>query len=75
MSLLAKDVQESKTAWYPPGHGDLFNALQRSGVLDRLLSEGKQYLFVSNSDNLGAVLVLYFHSFDFHDSNRRVALT
>ncbi|KAF8200992.1 UTP-glucose-1-phosphate uridylyltransferase [Pholiota molesta] len=56
MSLLAKDVQESKTAWYPPGHGDLFNALQRSGVLDRLLSEGKQYLFVSNSDNLGAVV-------------------
>ncbi|KAF9474557.1 UTP-glucose-1-phosphate uridylyltransferase [Pholiota conissans] len=55
-SLLAKDVQESKSAWYPPGHGDLFNALQRSGVLDRLLSEGKQYLFVSNSDNLGAVV-------------------
>jgi UDP-N-acetylglucosamine pyrophosphorylase len=75
MSLLAKDVQESKTAWYPPGHGDLFNALERSGVLDRLLTEGKQYLFVSNSDNLGAVLVLYFHSFAFHHSNRRVALT
>jgi UTP--glucose-1-phosphate uridylyltransferase len=29
-----------------------------SGVLDQLLAEGKEYLFVSNSDNLGAVYVL-----------------
>jgi UTP--glucose-1-phosphate uridylyltransferase len=27
-----------------------------TGVLDRLLAEGKEYLFVSNSDNLGAVV-------------------
>ncbi|KAI0769683.1 UTP-glucose-1-phosphate uridylyltransferase [Trametes elegans] len=40
----------------PPGHGDLYNALLHSGVLDQLLSEGKEYLFVSNSDNLGAVV-------------------
>lgn len=43
---------------YPPGHGDLFNALTQSGVLDRLLADGKEYLFVSNSDNLGAMYVL-----------------
>lgn len=40
---------------YPPGHGDLFNAITQSGVLDQLLADGKEYLFVSNSDNLGAV--------------------
>ncbi|KAJ7446200.1 UTP-glucose-1-phosphate uridylyltransferase [Mycena galericulata] len=40
----------------PPGHGDLYNALLHSGVLDQLLAEGKEYLFVSNSDNLGAVV-------------------
>lgn len=57
MTLLAKKVYDSKSAWYPPGHGDLYNALDRSGVLDRLLSAGKEYLFVSNSDNLGAVFV------------------
>lgn len=51
----AKSVQEGKAAWYPPGHGDLYNSLYRSGVLDNLLSQGKEYLFVSNSDNLGAV--------------------
>jgi len=44
--------------WCPPGHGDLFPALLGSGTLDRLLGQGKQYMFVSNSDNLGAVLDL-----------------
>ncbi|MBN8460730.1 MAG: UTP--glucose-1-phosphate uridylyltransferase [Verrucomicrobia bacterium] len=42
--------------WCPPGHGDLFPALVGSGWLDRLLAEGVVYAFVSNSDNLGAVL-------------------
>ncbi len=42
--------------WCPPGHGDLYPALVGSGWLDRLLAEGKRYAFVSNSDNLGAVL-------------------
>jgi UTP--glucose-1-phosphate uridylyltransferase len=55
---LAKSVQDGKASWYPPGHGDLYNALHRSGVLDRLIGEGKEYLFISNSDNLGAVSVL-----------------
>lgn len=54
-----KNVRDDKAAWYPPGHGDLYNALYRSGMLDRLLRDGKQFLFVSNSDNLGAVLVVY----------------
>lgn len=42
--------------WCPPGHGDLFPALVGSGWLDRLLDSGVKYAFVSNSDNLGAVL-------------------
>jgi UDP-N-acetylglucosamine pyrophosphorylase len=42
--------------WCPPGHGDLFPALVGSGWLDRLLDGGVRYAFVSNSDNLGAVL-------------------
>lgn len=54
-----KIVGDDKAAWYPPGHGDLYNTLYRSGLLDQLLKDGKQFLFVSNSDNLGAVLVVY----------------
>ena len=42
--------------WCPPGHGDLYPALMGSGWLDRLLEQGVRYAFVSNSDNLGAVL-------------------
>lgn len=42
--------------WCPPGHGDLYPALVGSGWLDRLLGEGVKYAFVSNSDNLGAIL-------------------
>lgn len=41
--------------WYPPGHGDLYAALLHSGVLRQLIDEGKEYLFVSNVDNLGAM--------------------
>lgn len=42
--------------WCPPGHGDLYTALRTSGVLRRLLDAGIDYAFVSNADNLGAVL-------------------
>ncbi|KAH9986552.1 UTP--glucose-1-phosphate uridylyltransferase-domain-containing protein [Russula compacta] len=51
-----KTADDDKKNWYPPGHGDLYNALLHSGVLDQLIAEGKEYLFVSNSDNLGAVV-------------------
>jgi len=44
--------------WCPPGHGDIYPSLLGSGLLDRWLSEGRKYLFVSNSDNLGANLDL-----------------
>lgn len=42
--------------WAPPGHGDLYTALVTSGMLKALLADGYRYAFVSNSDNLGAVL-------------------
>merc|ERR1719375_1013787 len=44
--------------WCPPGHGDLYPAMLGSGTLDKLLSKGFKYMFVSNSDNLGATMDL-----------------
>ena len=41
--------------WCPPGHGDLYTALVGTGLLDRLIEQGYRHVFVSNSDNLGAV--------------------
>ena len=43
-------------AWCPPGHGDLYTALDTSGMLETLLDRGYRYAFVSNADNLGAVI-------------------
>jgi UTP--glucose-1-phosphate uridylyltransferase len=42
--------------WCPPGHGDLYTALLASGMLATLLGAGYRYAFVSNADNLGAML-------------------
>lgn len=50
--------QNPSLEWCPPGHGDLYPSLLASGLHARLLSEGVRYLFVSNSDNLGASLDL-----------------
>jgi UTP--glucose-1-phosphate uridylyltransferase len=42
--------------WCPPGHGDVYGALRRSGMLTDLLEQGFRYAMISNSDNLGAEL-------------------
>mmetsp|Transcript_22470 Transcript_22470/g.33104 ORF Transcript_22470/g.33104 Transcript_22470/m.33104 type:complete len:473 (-) Transcript_22470:1270-2688(-) len=49
---------EPDNEWCPPGHGDLYAALVGSGCLESLLADGFKYMFVSNSDNLGATLDL-----------------
>jgi len=42
--------------WNPPGHGDIYSAIYTSGVLSSLLKNGIEYAFISNSDNLGAIM-------------------
>ena len=44
--------------WCPPGHGDLYPSMLGSGLMGRLLERGVKFLFVSNSDNLGATVDL-----------------
>jgi UTP--glucose-1-phosphate uridylyltransferase len=44
--------------WNPPGHGEIYVALKSSGMLKKCLDQGIQYAFISNSDNIGAVLNL-----------------
>ncbi|XP_071702219.1 UTP--glucose-1-phosphate uridylyltransferase [Rutidosis leptorrhynchoides] len=57
-SPLPSKGETGKDGWYPPGHGDVFPSLMNSGKLEALLSKGKEYVFVANSDNLGAVVDL-----------------
>jgi UTP--glucose-1-phosphate uridylyltransferase len=40
--------------WNPPGHGDVYGALRRSGMLDALLERGFRHAMISNADNLGS---------------------
>ncbi len=60
--IMAKDhtparwPQNPELEWNPPGHGDIYTALVTSGILDALLDKGYHYAFISNSDNLGAIM-------------------
>ena len=42
--------------WCPPGHGDVYGALRRSGMLAALLDRGFEFAMISNADNLGSTL-------------------
>src|SRR5206468_12503593 len=48
--------EQPSLEWAPPGHGDVYGALRRSGMLEALLERGFRYAMVSNSDNLGATI-------------------
>jgi UTP--glucose-1-phosphate uridylyltransferase len=60
--LLAEDLTpvrwpaDPDLEWCPPGHGDIYTAMLTSGMLDILREHGYEYAFLSNSDNLGAIL-------------------
>ncbi len=54
--MFPADHPDEDLGWCPPGHGDLYTALAASGLLAQLLGSGFEYAFVSNADNLGAVL-------------------
>lgn len=51
--FLSKDGRPSL---HSPGHGDLPDALERSGLIGRFVKRGGKYLTIANIDNLGASL-------------------
>jgi len=59
--LLSEDLtpaswpDDPSLEWCPPGHGDLYTVLRAQGLIDAMLDAGFSQVFVSNSDNLGAV--------------------
>ncbi|XP_076043591.1 UDP-glucose pyrophosphorylase isoform X2 [Oratosquilla oratoria] len=58
-----KNDPKNQEAWYPPGHGDFYYSFKNSGLLDKYLAEGKEYIFISNIDNLGATVDLNLVNF------------
>ncbi len=49
-------LEAGRPSLYAPGHGDLLDAIRRSGTLDLLRDRGVEHVAVSNVDNLGARL-------------------
>ncbi|CAF3733216.1 unnamed protein product [Rotaria socialis] len=50
---------QENECWYPPGHGDVYQSFYNSGLLDQFIEQGKEYMFLSNIDNLGATVDLH----------------
>jgi UTP--glucose-1-phosphate uridylyltransferase len=58
------EAGESEPSVYSTGHGDVPDALKRSGLLDRFVARGGKTVWIANIDNLGATVdaaVLGFH--------------
>ena len=55
---IARSLNDQTECWYPPGHGDIYEAFFNSGLLQKMLDQGKEYVFITNVDNLGATIDL-----------------
>jgi UTP--glucose-1-phosphate uridylyltransferase len=51
-------INSENECWYPPGHGDVYQSFYNSGLLNQFIEQGKEYMFLSNIDNLGATVDL-----------------
>ncbi len=47
---------DGQPSTYSPGHGDLPDALRRSGLLQRFVEAGGRHVWITNLDNLGATI-------------------
>jgi len=57
---VATNISSSENeCWYPPGHGDIYQSFYNSGLLDQFIQQGKEFMFLSNIDNLGATVDLH----------------
>ena len=48
--------EDGSPSTYATGHGDLPDALRRSGLLERFIARGGKYVAIANLDNLGATI-------------------
>jgi UTP--glucose-1-phosphate uridylyltransferase len=56
--------EEGLPSEHAPGHGDLPDALEKSGLVERFVAQGGKTLLVTNLDNLGGTIdpvILGFH--------------
>lgn len=58
MPIVKNVTNNDLEGWYPPGHGNFYEAFYNSGLLDQFIKAGKEWCFVSNIDNMGATVDL-----------------
>ncbi|CAH8492597.1 unnamed protein product [Schistosoma mattheei] len=59
----SKDMNYNPEEWYPPGHGDFYRSFVACGLAEKMIAIGKQWVFLSNIDNLGATVDLNILNF------------
>ncbi|KAI6653880.1 UTP--glucose-1-phosphate uridylyltransferase-like isoform X3 [Oopsacas minuta] len=69
LPLVSDITDHDISSWYPPGHGDFYQSYINSGLCDEFLKMGKEYLFISNIDNLGATVDLKILNYMHNQSN------
>lgn len=45
---------DNQEFWYPPGHASVLTSFKESGLAEKFSRIGKEWVFISNADNLGA---------------------
>eukprot|EP00094_Tigriopus_californicus_P008144 TCALIF_07840-PA protein Name:"Similar to UGP2 UTP--glucose-1-phosphate uridylyltransferase (Cricetulus griseus)" AED:0.28 eAED:0.28 QI:0/0.4/0.5/0.83/0.4/0.66/6/226/249 len=62
---VARDIRTENDieAWYPPGHGDFYQSFYNSHLLTELVSQGREFAFMSNIDNMGATVGDFLNRF------------
>ncbi|VDD86626.1 unnamed protein product [Enterobius vermicularis] len=58
MPIVKNVTNNDLEGWYPPGHGNFYEAFYNSGLLDKFIQQGKEWCFISNIDNMGATVDL-----------------
>ena len=58
------------SGWYPPGHGDVYRRFCESGLAEKMRKAGKEWIFISNIDNLGACVDLSRLTFSLYAQSR-----
>lgn len=53
-TMMPANENENHLNWNPPGHGDIYLTLLEKKLIDELEKRDYEYIFISNSDNLGA---------------------
>jgi UTP--glucose-1-phosphate uridylyltransferase len=57
-SIFSTGLILSRFSWYPPGHGDFYRSFYDSGLLQQFIKQGREGVFMSNIDNMGATVDL-----------------